>query len=237
MSDPNNLDKVIGYEILKSDFKMMINAVKSFSGTPTEVYLRKNSVKQITYVTWGKWVKLVADWNNFINKYKREPNFLYLNPPATTSPTVALPADLELFKQVHGVTLTSLTQLDSWVRNNGTYQFEECVTKTYETAVKQAHSPGNNCENWLMILIHVKDAFNSMGKKYTVEVMHVDCKKSSGAEGEGHVFGLCSGEELKGEQIIDLAEASSGRRGMGSTMCTYGYAFLNHDLCYNKTLR
>jgi hypothetical protein len=87
ISDSNNYDSKTNYQILKVDFVLMIVGVAAYKGTPSKVYLRKNGVKQIQYVTYTKYLKIKAVWDAFVNQNKREPNYVYINDPVPTPHT------------------------------------------------------------------------------------------------------------------------------------------------------
>ena len=76
ISDPNNYDTKANYQILKADFLLMIAGVAAYKGTPSKVYLRKNGIKQLQYVTYTKYLKIKAVWDAFVNQNKREPNYV-----------------------------------------------------------------------------------------------------------------------------------------------------------------
>jgi hypothetical protein len=76
ISDPNNYDTKTNYQILKADFLLMIAGVAAYKGTPSKVYLRKNGIKQLQYVTYTKYLKIKAVWDAFVNQNKREPNYV-----------------------------------------------------------------------------------------------------------------------------------------------------------------
>jgi hypothetical protein len=84
VTNPNNYDTKTNYQILKADFLLMIAGVAAYKGTPSKVYLRKNGVKQIQYITYTKYLKIKAVWDAFINKNKRQPNYVYINDPVPT---------------------------------------------------------------------------------------------------------------------------------------------------------
>jgi len=73
-TDPNDYDTKTNYQILKADFVLMIAGVAAYKGAPSKVYLRKNGVKQIQYITYTKYLKIKAVWDAFVNLNKRKPN-------------------------------------------------------------------------------------------------------------------------------------------------------------------
>ena len=62
----------------------MIAGVAAYKGTPSKVYLRKNGIKQVQYVTYAKYLKIKAVWDTFVNTNQREPNYVYINDPVPT---------------------------------------------------------------------------------------------------------------------------------------------------------
>jgi hypothetical protein len=87
VTDPNNYDTKTNYQILKADFVLMIAGVAAYKGTLSKVYLRKNGVKLIQYLTYIKYLKIKAVWDAFVNLNKREPNHVYINDPVPTPHT------------------------------------------------------------------------------------------------------------------------------------------------------
>jgi len=87
VTDPNNYDTETNYQILKADFLLMIAGVTAYKGTPSKVYLRKDGVKQVQYVTYTKYLKIKAVWDSFVNSNKREPNYVYITDPVPTPHT------------------------------------------------------------------------------------------------------------------------------------------------------
>ncbi len=85
ITDPNNYDTKTNYQILKADFVLMIAGVAAYKETPSKVYLRKNGVKQVQYVTYTKYLKIKAVWDAFVNQNKREPNYVHINDPSSNS--------------------------------------------------------------------------------------------------------------------------------------------------------
>jgi hypothetical protein len=77
----------MNYLILKADFLLMIAGVASYKGTPSKVYLRKDEIKQVQYVTYTKYLKIKAIWDAFVNQNKRERNNVYINDPVPTPHT------------------------------------------------------------------------------------------------------------------------------------------------------
>lgn len=61
--DLNCLDSAASYYVARSDFKLMISGVASYSGTPKFVYIRKDGTKQSTYVTYSKYLLMKARWD------------------------------------------------------------------------------------------------------------------------------------------------------------------------------
>lgn len=85
-----NYDTRKDYQIFKSDWKLMMNAVKEYlktSSTLNKVFIRQNGVKTANYITYKtKYKELLTRWNAFIASEKREPNYLTIVYNAPTQP-------------------------------------------------------------------------------------------------------------------------------------------------------
>ena len=92
MTDLNNYDNIQNFQIPKSDFILMINSVDAFVNTnkrtPNIVYLRKDGIKQIQYITYNKYSEMIVIWNAFIKTTGRDPEFIRINEPSITYDTV-----------------------------------------------------------------------------------------------------------------------------------------------------
>jgi hypothetical protein len=75
------------YQVLKADFKLMIDGVTAYSKTyvmtdTTKVMIRKNGVKSSTdYVTYLKYKGMKKRWDDYVTANKSEPGFIWINKP------------------------------------------------------------------------------------------------------------------------------------------------------------
>jgi hypothetical protein len=87
MVDVNNMDSSTG-TILKADFKLMIEAVKVYVGSPlTKVYIRKDKIKLPQYISYDKYKEMLSRWKLFVDNQGVEPTFISINKP-TYKPVV-----------------------------------------------------------------------------------------------------------------------------------------------------
>lgn len=80
-----------------------------------------------------------------------------------------------------------------------------------------------NCSDFSQLGYAAIQGLNQMGKKYQADYLHVACRDSNGNYSIGHIVLRIKGEEFKDWTIYDLAEAASGKKEIGSTMCLRGY--------------
>ena len=231
ISDPNDYDTKTNYQILKADFLLMIAGVGSYKGTPSKVFIRVNGIKTSYYVTYPKYEALKVGWDAFIQMNQREPNFITINKVAPIVKPYPIP-DIE---KLSGMTINSMTDLYDVILKIGVYNHINCLQgANTDTIVKGIPKQYNNCARYAYLAKKCSDAFNSIGKKYTTRIVHVECENSKHFPdpNAGHFFVFIQGEEFPVKTCFDLAEAASGKRGIGSTMCVNGYSIIGYDkLC------
>ena len=156
------------------------------------------------------------------------------NQPKPTPIITGKPELIQRLESKLGGSINSLTDFYHLIQRKGAYRHFKCLQGTLDNAVNDIISPGNNCARYSLLGKTVSDALNNMGKKYTTRYIHVDCQNSKHFPdtNAGHYFLLVKGEEFPVTTAYDLAEAASAGRGIGSTMCIYGYTPLSYDkLC------
>ena len=232
VTDPNNYDNKVGYQILNADFNLMITAVNGYKGTPSKVFIRVKGVKQVFYISDAKYVQLKTIWDKFVLDNKREPNYISI----VSSPTpIVKPYPIPDIEKLSGMTINSMTDLYKVIQKIGVYNHINCLQgANTDSIVKGIPKKYNNCARYAYLATKCSDAFNQMGKKYVTRIVHVDCETSKHFPdpNAGHFFVFITGEEFPVKTCYDLAEAASGKRGIGSTMCVNGYSIIGYDkLC------
>jgi hypothetical protein len=170
ITDPNDYDNIVNYEILRDDFNLMAAAVKAFKGNPAEIFLRVNGVVQKTYVTWTKWsTDLKPRWDNFCNSEGRNPAFIYINNPITKSAW-------HLAVEQHIGVYINFTQAYANIKGRGWIDYESLKYTLQQSFDEIKAKQPLNCSNWSLILYCIaKDL-----KIYDVHFQHVECATSGG---------------------------------------------------------
>ncbi len=153
--DVNNLDNAVNTQISKSDFELMNAAIpvyeELYKKTPSEVYIRKDGVKQSTYISWGKYQSLLTIWNAFIKANNRMPNYMYIN-ENIPSPAPAIGSDqwvLETIERKFGVTIKTKEDLYAIVTKEGDYaEYDNRKYSVGEAVNTYAWSTGINCADF-----------------------------------------------------------------------------------------
>jgi hypothetical protein len=215
------LEMYDGYMAYKTSPKIHLNQATKVGDYISNAYFVKNMLPRwITYKKSHNNIRPAAIWTVHVPTP--------VNPLPVTKPKPQLLLDVE---KVLGGIINSATDFYNLVRKMGKYAHYTCVQKTLSVAINAMTHAGDNCADWSNIGEAVLKALIQWGKHYFYTVAHVDCKKSSGADGEGHFFLFVKGEEFNSTVNYDLAEAASGARPVGSTMCTYGFRVIGSKLC------
>ena len=118
------------------------------------------------------------------------------------------------------------------------YLFYDCMKfKGNPTGcINAIKTVGINCADGVNFLIQLIEALNSMGYNYTYTILHVECNDSKAVPdpNAGHFLLSVNGGEFTKPTDVDVAEALSGKKGIGSNMCTFGYSekgIIGHTLC------
>lgn len=92
MSDENDFSNKSGYQILKSDFRLIIQAVKDWlpshqGKNPDTIFIRQNGKKLKQYITFSRYSEMYNRYTAFIHQNGKEPNYITIvykspNPPA-----------------------------------------------------------------------------------------------------------------------------------------------------------
>jgi len=148
---------------------------------------------------------------------------------------VVKPYPIPDIEKLSGMTINSMTDLYNIILKIGVYNHINCLQgATTDTIVQGIKEVYNNCARYAYLGMKVSTALNQMGKKYTTRIVHVECENSKHFPdpNAGHFFLFIQGEEFPVKTCYDLAEAASGKRGIGSTMCINGYSIIGYDkLC------
>jgi hypothetical protein len=237
VSDSNNYDTKQDYQILNSDFNLMITAVKSYKGTPKKVFIRVKGVKTSYYVTDAKYLALKTGWDAFVQMNKREPNFITINK------TVTKPSPIPELETALGCTINDV---QSWIQcliNVGVYSHYNCMrylTTAFlsqyglKVPIQRIRNGGLNCADYVAITIKVIEALKKMGLDISWEIIHVECNNSNGKPDPNAGHFLLKVTINGVTEYCDPAEAASGKRGLGHNMCYYNFnedGIIGHTLC------
>lgn len=189
------------------------------------------------YVTFAKYMDMYTREETWLNKNKTRPNFCWVtkdgkDPVGASSIIVKL-------ENILGGTINSLTDYYTLLQQKGIYSHYDCrkYANDINTAITKITNTGLNCADYTNVTIPLIKALNSLkGKDYSYTIMHVCCNNSSHKTNwsSGHFFLRVEGGEFSKITDFDPAEAASGKRAIGSTMCTYGYnsgGIVGHTLC------
>ena len=152
--------------------------------------------------------------------------------PASTTKKPLLITKLET---ILGGTINNLTDYYKLIQKHGRYAHYDCVHfQNTNTAISRIRHGGLNCADYTYLTIKVIAALNSMGKNYLYQIYHVECRTRRGYAlfRLGHFFLIVNRGEFSHTVNFDVSEASSSRRGIGSTMCQYGDKLIGHTLCF-----
>jgi hypothetical protein len=188
VTDPNNYDNAVNYQILHKDFGLMVTAVDTWKGSSlTKVYLRKDGVKLVQYLSILKFKSLRSIWDKFVDDNKRQPNYIYINVPP--EPAVVKPSPIpELETALNG----TINDVEDWINlliKVGVYSHYNCVKylaalflQKYglKVAIHRIRNGGLNCADYVAITIRVFEALKKMGLDISWEIKHVDCNNSHG---------------------------------------------------------
>jgi glutamine amidotransferase-like uncharacterized protein len=100
----DNLD----YLVYNADFNLMIKAVNNYVGTFSKVYIRKDGVKTVDYVSKERYYEMKSRWDNFILTNKREPKYINVKPTIAPTPTPVGSLQKEI-QDATGITWNTLT--------------------------------------------------------------------------------------------------------------------------------
>lgn len=230
MIDINDYDNEANYEVLGSDFILMINAVNTYyidhkKADPTIVFLRKNKMRLPQYITYARFKQMRLRWNNYVTLHKRNPLYVYINEPST----INKPAWYLTLEKNLGVTINHMDDLyngvvSTYQRLGSIYLHISCLQgATVQTEASNANIPYNNCARWAQLGMAVAQVLGVQG---SVEYGHVDCDYASGQPDPyaGHYILLT--DDVK----FDLAHAASSGGALGTTMCINGFnGYIDHN--------
>ncbi|MDH7506176.1 MAG: BPL-N domain-containing protein [Candidatus Thermoplasmatota archaeon] len=139
----DNLD----YIIFNADFNLMIKAVNSYVGTFSKVYIRKDGVKTVDYISKAKYYEMKGRWNNFKLLNGREPH--WINVKSTVTPTPTIGAIQKEIQDATGITWKSLTDFASlgWKYLKYEEYYESTKTKAEAIRTIKANFKGNTTYN------------------------------------------------------------------------------------------
>jgi hypothetical protein len=214
-------------KISYNEYKGMLLRIMQFENErkrkPNYVILKGIKIKREQYEDMINRVK------KFIETKGRTPKAVEVK--VDSIPPTSIPKVITELQAVLGGKFTNLTQLYHLVKNN-VYAHYLNDKYNYTTELKRLNKHiGLNCADFSQIGMHAIKGLNQMGLNYNARYVHVKCRDKYGRPNPkaGHFFLQVIGGEFKTWTNVDFAEAASGKKPIGTTMCMHGYAVSSYN--------
>ena len=205
-----------------TDMRNRYNAyVKANNSLPDKIYTKTGGSDYVILTTFDD---MVSRYDKYVTTHGGEkPSLIYIVKPLNKPALI-----ISLEKLLNG-TINGITDFYGLIQQHGKYSYYDCEKyPDINTAIIHITTTGLNCADYVHVGVAVLEALIQMGVKHIWTIEHVYCNNSSGHPdpNAGHFL-------LKVDSTyVDFAEAASGRKPMGSDMCSFGFTdIIGHTLC------
>jgi len=184
-------------------------------------------------ISKSQYEDMVNRVDNFIKSKGRNPKAVEVKIDSVplSSQSNQKPKVITDLEKALGGTFNNITQLYQLVKNN-VYAHYNNDTYNFESELSRLNRHvGLNCADFSQIGMAAVNGLKQMGLNYNARYVHVKCRNKYGSPNPraGHFFLQVIGGEFKTWTNVDFAEAASGKKGIGSTMCFHGYAVSSYN--------
>lgn len=181
-------------------------------------------------ITKKQYEDMISRVDDFIRNKKRAPKAVEVKDEIikAPSPKPKVITDLEI---ALGGKFNNLTQFYQLIKKNVYLHYKNDKYDFKSERNRLSRHLGLNCADFAQVGMHAADGFNQMGINYKARYVHVRCRDKYGKPNPdlGHYFLQVIGGEFKTWTIYDLAEAASGKKPIGTTMCMRGFKVLDYN--------